>query len=192
MKIISDNTDYYDEMLKQYGNNGIVLDRTANMNKIESIKKLKNLGFETIDITSVRNARSDKLVVYTDINSHCGKGKTVMYRDEALGAYCNKFCSEYYYNNPKTHKLLFVGGTMYSLIINNVGLVETEVEQFAEIGGKKIVGLDSIIYSIDYVVDGSGKSIACSLNEMPILKHLVNIEEVLPASIVVNKINNFI
>lgn len=211
MKIISDFQDYYDTVATQFQGDNIILHRNnANrLGKMDSIKFMKSLGIETIELCTVsqymRKIASNDMelvVVYTDEYGHSGNGKVIMKIREAYELYSSYYCSKFEHSSlNKTYKILQIGYAKYSIIISNdtslqkQSLVENKVDEIKLLGKFEFNYSGCLhdvcpIHSIDYVRSDSGNMLACDFNVVQRLD-TIGLNEIIKDAEVVNSLYEY-
>lgn len=167
MNIVSNFKDYYDEFANSMLRDGITYERFENTgDKSEELSYISNLGIETIKLMPVASVvGADKLVVYTNPALHRGKGKQVLSYIKAIQMYGNKLCSEFVPGNEKTYKIVQIGLSRYSCVLENKGLEEQRIIGYTRLKNCFCELLDLPIYSIDYIKINN-KFVACDFNKV--------------------------
>ena len=179
ISIKSDFVDFYDTYVSNFNDTSgknIEYKRTRLYNnKVEEIKKLKQLGIKTIDIVPVSSIyvpNNQLLVVYSDITKHNGLGKVVTTYAEANMMYQNRLCSVL---SPQydgyTYKYVQVGKRRFWVIIKNTGLVESYLYSIQELESKYNSLIRLPIFSIDYTFV-NGEQVAVDFNTVQSLNKI--------------------
>lgn len=152
IKINTDFKDFYD---KDCENPTIIYNRYkgSSLGKKKQLELLKNIGIKAIELKSVINTISDKVIVYTDINSPDG-GSVVMNYNEAVMMYPNSLASKYYTDTENIiNKLLYIGSRRFSIVLKETKTGK-EILNIKEVASMLNFGVGLPIFSIDYISTG--------------------------------------
>lgn len=166
IKINTDFKDFYD---RDCENPTIIYNRYKKdkLGKKKGLEILKGIGIDTIELKSVHNINSDKVVVYTDINSQDG-GAAVMDYSDAIMLYPNSLASIYYNETDNIiHKLLYIGSRRFSIELRD-SKVTKDILEIREVKPMLNFGIRLPIFSIDYISTNS-KILATGLNTVECL-----------------------
>lgn len=197
MRLISDFEDYYDKAVTEYlGDTSLEFNRLtgSNLDKVQQLRLLKSIGYETIHIEPLRGMVGiDKVLVYNNINLHYGAGKSIMNYTDATLMYGNNLATECF-DTDMTYKLLQIGYDCYSLEVENIGLKENRLKSLIFVG-RGLPGLKDKkypMYSIDFVRSKSGRMLACDLDLCVRLDHIDGIKEKLPPEHVAERLYRYL
>lgn len=98
VKLITNFRDFYDIWFDPCAKHELRRVTTDGMNRSEMFKFFRKNEIATVKYGSSEAmylAGCEKLVVYTDLNSHCGEGKLLMTASEAVNQLPNYLASEY-------------------------------------------------------------------------------------------------
>lgn len=179
LSIVSDFDDFYDELCSMNSTDKPLYVRKLGeqLTRGRALARLKQIGIPTIEVGAVtRFDETDKLVVYTDVTKHGGKGKRICSYEEAVSQYRNYLASRYIERyNGVTVKMLQIGKRSYKLTYINPDNNSLDMGRLVDISrgadGYNML-LMKPIYSIDYIWDCSGAAYAVDLNEVQNLKHI--------------------
>ena len=102
LKLVSDFHDFYDMWFDRDGDTVLERVTTSGLSRGPMLNFLNTHGVETVRFGTCSELLIDgckKLVVYKDVNSHCGDGKILMDAENAAISFPNYLGSEY---NPIT------------------------------------------------------------------------------------------
>lgn len=193
MKLISDFAELYD---CYFDGKDKEFYRLTNQgpNKIEQFKLLRKLGFKTPKNGLVKDLISDSiyLVLYEDINSHCGNGKFLVdcifddnFNREEYGDY---FCSEYIGHSrsspSKSLRLLNIGKRQFLIEYKSTNNWRSNCGEGTTVclgETKNYYYLQNEIlrplWAIDFVENANYNLIAIDYNESPGIKGIENFSE---------------
>lgn len=194
IRLNSDFSDFYD--YKFSANGEYVYNRIKNKeSKLESLKYLRNIGVRTIQIKPVskfvRGIDSEKVVVYTDINSHGPNDKIICSGQEALIEFPNYLGSNYIeFTCGKSIKVVHIGKRIFQVIMQNDNpdsLEHGKVISISEVQSGISFNIREPIYSIDYIPIGN-IPIATDLNSVQQLDKL-GLQSLISADEVYEEVN---
>jgi len=179
IRLQSDFVDYYDHF---FDISGKVLRRFSyqGMNRAEMFTFMRSKGLHTpifgvtrkiLEFAKTTNIEPPShLVVYTDLNKHCGEGKILVPWDEAISSLPASFASEYIPSNSESLRVLQVGNSYFWLRYkskndwkSNYGDVDIEVLSMHD--GYFNSDIKEPLYAIDFV--GGNEMLAVDFNTAP-------------------------
>ena len=190
--------DFYDPFFDREGE---IFERLSidGLNRIDMFIFLKSLEFKTPNVGIVKNITlnsNQDVVVYTNVNSHCGEGKEKLSYIEAIKKYPNYFCSEYIApEEPNTSiRHLQIGNRSWLILYKSYGDWRSNVgDGEIKILHENKVGYHSQIkcplYAIDFILSSKYDLYAIDFNIAPGIRG-TGIEKILRGSEVVSLIKN--
>lgn len=205
MKIIlkSDFIDFYDHQfdVNTGSEDFIVFNRfsKSGMNREQMFKFFRENNIRTPEFGKVKEfALNDKLIVYTDIDAHCGEGKILINSKEDYEKYKDSFCVEYIEGtNNESYRLLKIGYRHFWLKYksednwqSNVGDVEIKVLAELKHPLFEKIGVEYPLLGIDYIFK-EFEMLAVDYNISPGLK-FSGIEKYMSPNDIYNDIKEYI
>ena len=199
LNILSDFEDFYDSDSDAKSSESTGFEITYNRfrdqaNKLQELNLLKSIGVPTINIVPVQSVAvadpRQKVIVYTDLSKHGGKGKVLVTFDEANLMYRNKMCSLLSSNyDGYTYKYVQIGKRRFWIKMLNVDLKASQVVQVQELSNQYNYLIKYPIFSIDYTFD-NGKQVAVDFNSIQSLKNL-SLDNLFSAVEIVKELKNY-
>ena len=191
IKIVSDFTDYYDNLCDDTSQ--IVYKRNLSdcMQRGKALNFLQSKSIRTIEVKPVTafNSWDNKLVVYKDPIAHHGEGKEIVDINFAKSMYPNCLASKYIESdNFLTVKFLQLGKRRFTITYQSsaLSLDKGTIINISESASEYNVNIPYPIFSIDYI-SINNVMIATDFNEVENLQ-LLNFEAQVNAESVVEEI----
>ena len=196
LKLSSDFTDYYDGYFNEYGMEYRRVKSDA-MPRGRALKYLESLGYNVISLSqiSIIQGNPSKVVVYTDLYGHYGKGKIVCSYGEALDSYSNYLGAPYIEGtNGVSIKVIQVGSRRFRLLMRNTNykseLCHGAVLSIEEMSQEFNDLIRLPVFSVDYIPYNDAM-LVIDFNETQELKSL-GFESIMSPSEVVSEIKKSI
>lgn len=166
--IHSEFEDYYDKTAEEYG---LDYQRNNKASWRKELTLLKEMGVEVVEcdlVYNMRNIEDDKLVVFIGNEHNEKENKKIVSKSNALEYYNNFLCSPYIPNDGNVYTYLRIGSRQFSITskidTDNEMASKKDVVAIKELDRNYEIGLESPIYSIDYLKNGeSFIAIGCNL-----------------------------
>lgn len=182
VKVESDFTDFYDSLSEDKSSVVYRRMKSDSISKNEAIRKLKNVGTDTVLTGAVKEIAhlGENLIIYT--NDKNRKEKIVMESDYAVMMYPNYYSSILYKVEDKhIYSLVHIGMRRFQVMRNN-----KEVTSIKEIEPIINRALNYPIFSIDYIITKKGM-VATGYNNILNLGE-IGMQEVITAQEVIDEI----